>query len=170
MSCHQSSFFSNKNRVCPKFLIGRPQWPRALASRLLCFIRKLSPPPATTPTSEGFSAASDPVVKSPWPPSRFLSHPHHCRSKRQQLGCELQTAKPKPGPGNSAAAQRSPALPPPTSLLPLTSSPFSCPLVSWEPCSWPNNMLPNVIHGCREALRLQGRSSLTDCLHSQKGV
>lgn len=131
------------------------------------FISKLSP--ATTPTPEGFCAASDLVVKSPGPPSRFLSHPHHSRSKQQQqLNCELKAAKLKPCPGNSAAAKGL-ALPPPTSLLSLTSS-CNCPFVSWEPCSWPKDTLPNAVHGCRDALQLQSSSHLTECLCSQKGV
>lgn len=64
-------------------------------------------PPAATPTPEGFRAASDPGVKSRTP-SRFLSHAHHCKSQQQQVDWDLKAAKPKPSPGNSAAAQGSP--------------------------------------------------------------
>lgn len=169
MFCHQSSFFSNKNKLCPKLLTGRSQGPRAPASKLLHTSSENSPhrpPPTPTPTLEGLGAASDPKVKSPWTPSRFLSHPHHYRSKQQQLDCKLKTAKPKLSPGNSAPAPRSWSLLPPTSLLSLASSPFNCPLVSWELHSWSHETLPNVIPGGSDALGLY----LSDCLRSQKGV
>lgn len=72
------------------------------------FISKLSP--ATTPTPEGFCAASDLVVISPGPPSRFLSHPsapQQVQAAAAAAAGELKAAKPKPCPGNSAAEKGS---------------------------------------------------------------
>lgn len=102
-------------------------------------------------------------------PSRFLSHLHHCSSKHQQLDMNSRQQSPNPDleiqllhKGHPFGAT--------TSSLSLTSSPCNCPFDFWKSCSWPKDMLPNVIHGCSDVLQLQSGSYLTDCLCSQKGV